>query len=174
MGGQLKGVKEVLVHRVFLGLASATALCVCVVMMMLFFITDEKQRLPYLDVNILPDEPLADGRPVWPNLLERPVFWETRRPVAESVVEDDVKVDDTVLITQLEGVKLLGIISGDKARAALLEVEGKALKVKKSDKVMGWTVSKIRPREVQLVNGNEQSVLVVDKSIHANIRLTVE
>jgi hypothetical protein len=100
--------------------------------------------------------PLATLREV----VERPLFSETRRPVPPEAPKETAP-------TKPLAASVLGIFLAPGARRAVLEVgqPPQVMRVGEGDRVEGWTVSRIASDSVELARGSaRQEIRVKDRS----------
>lgn len=163
--------KPAIINLVSRGLLAATALCVLVAGLLFFWVGDQPLRVPYLNVQLLPDEELATDVDFEAS-LQRPLFWETRRPVVESAIVEQVQEPEKEeVIEPLVGVRLLGILAKGDDFTALLEIEGKIERVQKGSSIKQWNVSDITGHEVHFSRQGKRSVLSLEREIHKSIKL---
>ena len=156
-------------QRVTYGLLLGICLCVLVTGLMFFLISDNKLNIPFLDVDILPNEQ------VQPHIeeheaLSRPLFWMGRRPV-ESLLEVDGEGLQELVVESLDGIKLVGVITKDAMSTALLAVNGKVERVNVGAVVKGWSVSEIHARKVHFSSRDQDTVLILKRELHPSIKL---
>ncbi len=92
-------------------------------------------------------------------IITRPLFWSSRRPVdtVVALAEPEGKPGE------LKGVKLVGLFgSGDQAGIIAL-VKGKKRRILLGDAVEGWTLKSIRPSELVVANGERTETLVLQR-----------
>lgn len=157
-----------MVQRLKLGLLVALVAAVMLVFLLFFLVGPGTLRIPFLNVQLLPDAEVRQEVSVVA-ALERPLFWEQRRPVIPPVVEPEPEPE--VVIEPLEGVRLLGIMARGDQHVALLEVDGEVQRVGQGADVKQWSVSAIGPQDVQFSSRNKKSLLILKREIHESIKL---
>ncbi len=154
------------------GLVAAIGVCLLIAGLLYFVVGERPSRVPYLNTQLLPNEAAADS--VSPeNSLERPLFWPARRPVAlqAEMPLDKEEAGEDELVEPLEGVRLLGIMIKGESFTALLDVEGKVVRVQQGASIKQWSVSDISAREVHFSWRGKKSVLSLEREIHQSIKL---
>lgn len=151
------------------GLIVAVAVCLVIAAARFWWTGEDQQRVPFLNVQILPEE-LTQAQRVSDEIFSRPLFWSTRQRVAP---EPDVVEEQPELVNEepLQGVSLLGIIAKDGRQVALLAVDGNIERVQEGATVKQWTVSDITGREVQFSGRGATTILTLEREIHENIQL---
>lgn len=150
-------------------LVAGIVVCILMAGVIFFWVNSESQRVPYLNVQVLPSE-ISGVEVDAEATLARPLFWSARRPVLGEVV--DVSVEPKRIDAQaLEGVQLLGILANAKTYTALIQVDGKVERVQPGAVVKQWDVAKITERKVYFNNQRQESVLSLEREIHQNIKL---
>ncbi len=77
---------------------------------------------------------------------QRPVFWESRRPVeVESATEQVVEVDEPedAKLGSLKSVKLTGVFGGGDSAGIIFLAKGKEHRIMVGDEVNGWTLESV-------------------------------
>ena len=92
------------------------------------------------------------------NALARPLFWESRRPVKEDIVQPS-----TPELSELEGVHLVGVIVKDMTQTALLQTEQGIVRASIGTTVDGWKVASIEQNKVILVADDGREVVLVNE-----------
>ncbi|NLD15329.1 MAG: hypothetical protein GX665_09630 [Gammaproteobacteria bacterium] len=166
----MSGVADsaVVVKRVTAGLLAGVVVCVLLALMLFVWTGGTALRVPWLNVQVLPEDPRLE-QPKDDEILQRPLFWDSRRPMdvaqeapAEQVVEQ---------VEALAGVKLLGIIVRDSIQSALLEVDGKPGRYAPGDTVKQWQVAEVGGQVVRFASPRGETVLTLEREIHKGIRL---
>ena len=100
-------------------------------------------------------------------LIARPLFWETRRPVA-AVAEPVVAEETETRSPGLKNVTLVGVFGGGDTGGAILVVKGKKRRVVVGDSVDGWRLESVAPdRAVFLSGGERDEKVLVTASLSA-------
>lgn len=161
---------SIVAGRVTKGLLIGIVVCILIALLLFWSTGGSQERVPYLNVQLLPAEQVQ-LRIEPDEVLSRPLFWNTRRPVeAIEAVVDEPEVD-FLEVAPLEGVRLLGIIAQGQNYIALLEVDGKVERVKRNSTVKQWRVSRITAREVQFISQGKRSLLTLEREPHDHITL---
>lgn len=156
-------------RRVSYGLLGGIAVFLSITCLIFFMLKSDTQRVPYLNIQVLPAES-AGHVERYEETFSRPLFWSNRRP-AEVVNEVAVEVPEAGEHVPLEGVRLIGVITQGKVRAALLEVDGNVERASRGMQIKQWTVTDVAPRKVVLANGGKEALLVLERKIHQSIQL---
>lgn len=133
-----------------------------------YFITAQQVRIPYMQPYELPEESLAIETDIG-IALKYPLFWISRRPVAEPEEPEEEAV--VIEAGSIEGVQLLGIIVRDTIRTALLGIDKKIQKVVKDDEVNGWVVEQVLANKVVLVANGQVAELSIVRERPDSIKL---
>ncbi|WP_263143285.1 hypothetical protein [Pseudomonas sp. RIT-PI-AD] len=144
--------------RVRLALVLATVIGVSLAALLWVTTTADPLRVVRLPEFRLPDEQTLFGKGPQRSLdtaISRPLFWPSRRPVAE------VADNPTAEVASADGIQLLGVVVQGGVRMALLGTKGGVVRVRMKDLVLGWTVEQIKPEGVRLVNGQQKVELLV-------------
>ena len=92
-------------------------------------------------------------------IITRPLFWSSRRPVEEVVTLAEPEAQ----AGELKAVKLVGLFgSGDQAGIIAL-VKGQKRRILLGDVVEGWTLKSIRPSELVVANGDRTETLALER-----------
>ncbi len=155
-------------RKVSIGLLTGVVLCLLLALLLFFMTGGQTMRVPWLNVQVLPEEPgfqqLVDDE-----VLERPLFWESRRPL--KVQEDAPQEQAARPIEPLTGVKVLGIITQGETQMALLEIDGKPGRYKPGDAVKQWQVADVTGNQVHFASADGENVLTLEREVHKGIRL---
>lgn len=84
-------------------------------------------------------------------LLERPLFWEGRRPLAQE------EESSGAALASIDGLRVLGIIVNSDLPTALIHDGQKVERLRQGGSVSGWRVERIAPQSVSL-SANGRSV----------------
>lgn len=92
-------------------------------------------------------------------IISRPLFWSSRRPVAEvaTLAEPEAKPGE------LKSVKLVGLFGSGAQAGIIALVKGQKRRILLGDVVEGWTLKSIRPSELVVVNGERTETLVLER-----------
>ena len=119
---------------------------------------DETQARASSDVSVkIPDASVLDAPAMdaYPQMVQAPLFWETRKipeaPKVEAPVVETVPVD-----TSLPEGRLIGIIDvGDHLFGIMQDAEGKSTHLSKGDSWGAWKVTELDPDRLLLAQGSE-------------------
>jgi hypothetical protein len=100
---------------------------------------------------------------VLPQLPEWPRNLFSLAPVAGDGVTGSVKASTASIAQQLP--TLVGVITDSKQRLAIINYNGKLRRVRETDEVSVWTVTKIKTRAVLLRSGDQLHELVLDAPV---------
>lgn len=166
---QLVGQVAATTRKFSIWLAAGIAVCLLLAAGLFVWVDPPPQRVPYLNVQVLPDE--VSDLEVKPDMvLARPLFWAERRPVELAVV-DEISEQVVEEVQELEGVKLLGILVKGNSYTALLNVDGKVERVRRGATVKQWDVARVTAREVYFSNRGKKSVFSLERETHESIKL---
>lgn len=157
-----------LVRKVSMGLLAGIACCLLIALLLFFLVGEQPLRVPSLNVQVLPEEPHLQVV-VDDEILARPLFWESRRPIAE--VGETEAVDQVEQIQPLAGVRLLGIIMRGQTQTALLEVDGKPGWFREGDAIKQWRIAGLTEQEVRFSSSGGESLLTLEREVHKSVRL---
>lgn len=166
---QLVGLMAATIRKFTIWLAIGIAGCLLLAAGLFIWVDNPPQRVPYLNVQVLPSE--VSNVEVEPDMaLARPLFWKGRRPVEPAVVNE---VSEQVVegVQELEGVKLLGVLAKGNSYTALLNVDGRVERVRRGSTVKQWDVTRVTAREVHFSSQGEKSVLSLARETHQSIKL---
>ncbi len=149
-------------------LFAAIGASVLFIVLLWLWIDVEPVRDPYLNIEDLPFMQMHSVSDI-DEVLERPLFWAGRQPVIPP--EGDSVVAETVVITPLINVQLLGIVLTGDIRNELLKDEGKIISVQAGQVIQNWTVDKVTAKEVSFVAGDEQTELSLVRERPDSIQL---
>lgn len=105
----------------------------------------------------LPGVAPADTGP-FIGLLERPLFSPTRRPPPPASSKDQEQGPDSGL------GELSGIIEGQGAGGAIVQIGGKARRVRLHESVEGWTLSAVKERSATFTRAGQSRVLQLPRA----------
>jgi len=119
---------------------------------------DESQARSGGEVSVkIPDASALDAPAMdaYPQMVQAPLFWETRKkpetPQQEAPVAEVVPVD-----TSLPEGRLIGIIDlGDSSFGVIQDSEGKSTHLRKGDSWGAWKVTGLDSERLQLAQGSE-------------------
>lgn len=101
--------------------------------------------------------------------LEFPLFWASRRPVAEIEKLKDEPVQTKA--GSIEGVTLLGIIIRNSVRTALLGIDKQIKKVTSGDEINGWIVEGVFAEKIVLTADGQKAELSILRERPDSIKL---
>ncbi|MES2817367.1 MAG: hypothetical protein V4812_00070 [Pseudomonadota bacterium] len=157
-----------LIVRVRLLLLVLIALALLLAGLLWHGVSGEALRVMHPAMQDLPDEHalLGDqlGNPR--AALERPLFWQARKPVAAGAASTAAEVSG-----KAEGFKLLGVVMDKNTSTALLGTPKGVKRVGLDEKVQGWTVEKVTSKSVILTSAGQRVELSVLTSRNPGIRL---
>lgn len=166
---QLVEPAVVITRKFTVWLLAGIAICLLVAMSLFLWVGNSPQRVPHLNVQVLPGE-VSEIEIKPDRTLGRPLFWEGRRPI-ESVVTDDNSEPGIENALGLTGIRLLGILAKDNNYMALLNVDGKVERVWRGSMVKQWSVTRVTGQEVYFSNQGKQSMLSLERETHHSIKL---
>lgn len=167
MSGQI-GSQDAIIRAFSIWLMAAVLACGLVAVLLFVWVDTDQQRVPYLNVQVLPEEVSAVD--VAPDAaLTRPLFWAERRPVEPVMAV--VEAEQPTPLQELAGARLLGVLAKDDHYTALLEVDGKVERVTQGSTVKEWKVVDITAREVHFSSRGGSSVLSLERELHQSIKL---
>lgn len=93
-------------------------------------------------------------------IVTRPLFWESRRPLGEPVV---VVKDDKARgkAGKLKGVKLLGVFGGGETAGIIVKVKDVKRRILLGEEIKGWTLESVEPDKVVLVADGRKETLAL-------------
>ncbi|MDG9926770.1 MULTISPECIES: hypothetical protein [unclassified Pseudomonas] len=151
--------------RVYLSEARLTLLlfvlivCFLALALLLWLKTEsEPVRVPLLPEFQLP---ALNGSEIGPDnlemVLERPLFWAGRRPLAGQEVASPKVVE-----TSSDGIKVLGTLLQGNTHFALLGVGDEVVRVSVGSELPGgWKVTSVKPGQVSMNNGSRVAEIEV-------------
>ncbi len=111
----------------------------------------------------LPEIKLSAGSAeTYADMVERPLFIEGRRPVAE----DDEEADQQQEVDSVDDLVLIGIYTDDKRLMALFSKKGRGrdfLKKSQGDDIGGWLLEEVRSDSVVLDKDGKRQTLLLRK-----------
>jgi hypothetical protein len=92
-------------------------------------------------------------------IISRPLFWSSRRPVEEVVTlaEPEAKAGE------LKGVKLVGLFGSGEQAGIIALVKGEKRRILLGDVVEGWTLKSVTPFELVVVDGDRTETLALER-----------
>lgn len=93
-------------------------------------------------------------------IRQRPVFWPTRRPLEPVPVEPEPEVV-VEKASEIKDVKLLGVFGSNESSGIIALVKGKKRRILQGEKLEGWTIEKVEPSRVLLVDGPRSNELTL-------------
>ncbi|MFV0277872.1 MAG: hypothetical protein ACK5HY_11885, partial [Parahaliea sp.] len=96
----------------------------------------------------------------------RPLFWESRRPLALTVAEEDRPPQDSAEVGDkgVQGVKLLGTFGSGELAGLIVTVDGQQQRVHVGEQVKGWEVEQVEPDGGVLVSAGRRERLHLERS----------
>ncbi len=102
-------------------------------------------------------------------ILNRPLFWPSRRPVDDEIVVNEATSEKN---RPLDGVKLVGLFGGGDSAGIIARVEEQDRRVTLGGEVNGWTLKSVGQDGALFESGAEQKrlplELVLDKGGNKN------
>lgn len=95
------------------------------------------------------------------DLLERPLFWEGRRPVVAELDKDKDTTVEALGPDPFEKVKLVGVYSG----GAIFLVDGVMRRIQHSEELDGWTLELADVDSVMFVREAQPKVLFLEHAV---------
>jgi hypothetical protein len=92
-------------------------------------------------------------------ILSRPLFWSSRRPLDTAAA----LADPESLPGELSGVKLLGLFGSGKQAGVIALVQDQKRRILLGDTVEGWTLESITPRTMVVSNGGRSETLALQQ-----------
>lgn len=104
------------------------------------------------------EEPLAPGETA--RILERPLFWEERRPMTPTaaVVSQPVSVAPT----KLEGVTLQGVYGAGDSLGLIATVDGRLRRVNSGESLKGWQFASYEDGVATFTSGTRKATLALE------------
>lgn len=92
-------------------------------------------------------------------IIYRPLFWSSRRPVdtVAALADPDSRPGE------LQGVKLLGLFGSGKQAGVIALVQDQKRRILLGDTVEGWTLESITPRTLVVSNGGRSETLALQQ-----------
>ncbi len=92
-------------------------------------------------------------------IISRPLFWSSRRPVDQvaTLSDPDRKPGE------LKAVKLVGLFGSGSQAGIIALVKGQKRRILLGDKVEGWTLESITPSELAVSNGERTEILALQR-----------
>lgn len=150
--------RTAMVNRFTLGLLAAIVGVLALAAGLWVMTQVEPMRTPYMSLEPLPST--EQGQTISAEqAVNRPLFWQGRRPVQIEVVEE--QAPEPVKIEPIAGVQLVGVIVTGELKAALLRVDDVAQRVQVGDEVKGWAVTEVTGSTVHLRAGSERTELSI-------------
>ena len=101
------------------------------------------------------------------DLRARPVFWASRRTIADSVgpvVAVAPVSKPKAKKSELDKIKLLGIFGVGDSSGIIALVEGKKKRILRGDKMVGWTLESINGGHAVFTNGGQSQDVMLARS----------
>lgn len=104
----------------------------------------------------LPAPELASAPLATQDFLERPLFWESRRP-AQPIKEKEPVIEDKPANNELEDLKVFGLYSDGVEMGLIVEYEGERRRIRQSDDLSGWRLTRLRRdgSQIQFTRGDD-------------------
>jgi hypothetical protein len=92
-------------------------------------------------------------------IITRPLFWSSRRPVEEvaTLAEPEMKAGE------LKGVKVVGLFGSGERAGIIALVKGQKRRILLGDVVEGWTLKSVAPFELVVANGGRTETLALER-----------
>lgn len=92
-------------------------------------------------------------------IISRPLFWSSRRPLEEvaTLAEPEAKAGE------LKGVKLVGLFGSGEQAGIIALVKGQKRRILLGDVVEGWTLKSVTPFELVVVDGDRTKTLALER-----------
>jgi len=92
-------------------------------------------------------------------IISRPLFWSSRRPLEEvaTLAEPEAKAGE------LKGVKLVGLFGSGERAGIIALVKGQKRRILLGDAIEGWTLKSVTPFELVVANGERTETLVLER-----------
>jgi len=103
------------------------------------------------------EEPLTRGETA--RILERPLFWEERRPLTPAAV---VSQPVSVAPTKLEGVSLQGVYGAGDSIGLIATVDGRLRRVNSGQTLKGWQFSSYEDGVATFTSGTRKATLALE------------
>jgi len=96
-------------------------------------------------------------------IISRPLFWSSRRPVDTVAALADPGSKAGSLPGELSGVKLLGVFGSGKQAGVIALVQDQKRRILLGDTVEGWTLESITPHTLVVSNGERSETLALQQ-----------
>jgi hypothetical protein len=93
-------------------------------------------------------------------IRSRPLFWQSRRPLAEVAVNPE-SVEEGKNLEKLKDVKLLGVFGSGETLGVIALVKGKKQRIFQGESINGWVLESVEPQGVVLTSGSRRQELVL-------------
>jgi len=93
-------------------------------------------------------------------LVDRPLFWEGRRPVSEP--EDGAENVQPVRASELDRVKLTGVYFAGDASGVIVSVGGQRFRVKQGEEVLSWKLDSLNSTEAVFSRGGQKKSIQLE------------
>ncbi|MEE4144974.1 MAG: hypothetical protein V2I26_09250 [Halieaceae bacterium] len=92
-------------------------------------------------------------------IISRPLFWSSRRPLEEVAVLADPKNK----AGELKGVKLVGLFGSGEQSGIIALVKGEKRRILLGDAIEGWTLKSVSPLQLVVANGERTETLALER-----------
>lgn len=99
-------------------------------------------------------------------VLERPLFWPTRRPLPEAVAEEE-----QAPAASIDGIRVAGVILRGPVQTALFQTGQGVVRARVGETVSGWRVEALSASSVRLTSGDRSVELDVLQPRGDQVRL---
>jgi hypothetical protein len=163
---QVEGDSLFTERRVELVAVAATLLCLLQLAygaLRLGFLSEPDPILPVLEVGGqggAADVEVVDAA-LSGEITGRPLFWETRRPLAAAPVAEEVAEEKPEDAGELDKVQLVGIFGAGESAGIITLVEGKKRRILVGETLEGWTLDRVESDRAVLKNKGRSRELVL-------------
>jgi hypothetical protein len=99
------------------------------------------------------------------DMLERPLFWVSRRPVEPVALVDTGVAETKAAARELQEIKLLGVFGSEQSTGIIALVKGEKTRLMRGDSHKGWTLESVKANEVTFSDGISVEILVLKKAV---------
>ena len=123
------------------------------VVAVIFLSAPEPVRTPQMQPPQLPlERPDSIAAAALDAALQRPLFWSSRRPVAEVVEQQEAPAAQPQ--QPLDDLVLLGVLL-KQPPAAIVRHAGEVVRLQANDELQGWTLQAVYPDRIELAAGGQ-------------------